>query len=214
MKTWVYMCFTGRERKWIREPFGAKPLWLPHNHSQSWMEEVESSVWERKVGPCRTRWSTLRSHHSPDRVPLRTTAMFMLWALLRTEPHFSLSPSMICSHDFSWHPRKKKATLTLLLTALMVVIVTTKDYATQLNNSLYSQSSCCSDVLAVCFQNDLQFYFIYLRERVLSTNEIIVKEMVGLIIVSAFKKFNQHFLLMAKGGWVKEEQKEESNRHI
>lgn len=45
-----------------------------------------------------------------------------------------------------------------------------------------------------------------------STNQIIVKEMTGLITLAIFKKLNQHFLLAV--GWVKEEQKEESKRHI
>lgn len=58
----------------------------------------------------------------------------------------------------------KKAPLAPLLTTLMVVIVTTTDYTSPLNNSRYSQSSCCGDRLPRCFWKRLLYrlcLFIY-----------------------------------------------------
>lgn len=117
------MFYWQREREWIREP-----LRLPHKHSKSGMKEMEWSVWDRKVGPSQTR--------------------FPLEARPSSCRGVCSEPSLLSHHNSQWsavtiwadiqEKKENEKPLTLLLT-LMVVIVTTKDYTTQLNNSLYSR---------------------------------------------------------------------------
>lgn len=94
----------------------------------------------------------------------------------------------------------------------MVVIVTSKDFTTQLNNSLDRQSSCRGDILPVCFQKYLQFNFIYLLLLLLVFFARHGEANGGTDQSHFSKKLNQHFPLMA--GRVEEEQREESKRHI
>lgn len=94
----------------------------------------------------------------------------------------------------------------------MVVIVTSQDFTTRLNNSLYCQSSCRGDILPICFQKYLQFNFIYLLLFFFAHNLNHGEGNGGTDQSHFLKKLNKHFLLMA--GRVEEEQKEESKRHI